>query len=162
MVSRINLPELRASLAQRWPVVVQLGVLAVVLVLSLGALAPTQPARLTVLVPRQATPVPVSSEVIAMPVGTAQKIAAAMPAAPPTRRHAERKAKPGPVVVDINHATLAQWETLPRVGPKMAQRIVDYRRQQGGFKAIEDLLEVKGIGDKTLAKMRPYLRLNGT
>ncbi len=49
--------------------------------------------------------------------------------------------------VNINTASLAQLETLPGVGPSTAQKIIDYRAQSGGFKAIDELKNVPGIGD---------------
>lgn len=51
--------------------------------------------------------------------------------------------------VNINTADAAALETLPRVGPALAERILDWREANGGFTAIEDLLNVAGIGDKT-------------
>ena len=56
--------------------------------------------------------------------------------------------------VNLNTATLEQLETLPRVGPALAQRILDWRESNGRFSAIEDLMSVTGIGDKTFEGMR--------
>jgi len=56
--------------------------------------------------------------------------------------------------IDLNRADRAELETLPRVGPAMAERIVAWREQHGGFRAVEDLLEVSGIGERTLEAMR--------
>jgi comEA protein len=61
--------------------------------------------------------------------------------------------------VNVNTATETELETLPGIGPAMAQRIIDYRKQQGGFKTVADLLEVKGIGDATLAKFRDKVEI---
>ena len=57
--------------------------------------------------------------------------------------------------ISINGSSLAQLDTLPRIGPAMAQRILDARP----FNTIEDLLKVKGIGEKTLEKLRPFVTL---
>jgi competence protein ComEA len=59
--------------------------------------------------------------------------------------------------VDINTANQAELESLPRIGPVLAARILEYRDQNGPFKRIEDLVRVKGIGDKTLERLRPYV-----
>ena len=56
--------------------------------------------------------------------------------------------KPVAAKVNINTATPAELEALPRIGPKVAQRIVDFRSQNGNFKKIEEIMKVKGIGEK--------------
>ena len=57
-------------------------------------------------------------------------------------------------LVNINTADVASLSTLPRIGEKTAQRIIDYRKKNGKFKRIEDLLKVKGIGEKVFAKFK--------
>lgn len=61
---------------------------------------------------------------------------------------------PGAGKVNLNSATLEQLDTLPGVGPVTAQAILDWREDEGPFTAVDDLLEVKGIGDATLAELR--------
>jgi competence protein ComEA len=56
--------------------------------------------------------------------------------------------------VNLNTADAAALETLPRIGPAMAQRILDWREQNGRFSAIEDLLDVAGIGEATFEGLR--------
>ncbi len=71
----------------------------------------------------------------------------------------EPRAKASPEVVHLNTATEADLVQLPGIGPVLAKRILEYRRQVGGFKRIEQLLEVKGIGPKTMERIRPHVRL---
>ena len=59
-------------------------------------------------------------------------------------------------VVDLNSASKAELTNLPRVGEKLAERIIERREELGGFRSVDDLLGVKGIGEKTLDKMRPF------
>jgi competence protein ComEA len=59
--------------------------------------------------------------------------------------------------VNLNTATPAQLEMLPGVGPALAQRIVDYRQQSGGFKKIEELMNVRGIGEASFLKLKPLV-----
>jgi competence protein ComEA len=61
--------------------------------------------------------------------------------------------------IDINTATLDQLETLPRIGEVLGQRIIDYREQHGPFRSIDDLLNVSGIGDATMAGLRPLVTI---
>lgn len=56
--------------------------------------------------------------------------------------------------IDLNSADLAALDTLPRIGPALAQRILDWRDANGRFTAVEDLLAVPGIGDKMLESLR--------
>jgi len=65
--------------------------------------------------------------------------------------------KPTGDKVNLNTATLEELQKLPRVGPKVAQRIVDYRKQNGSFKKIEEIMKVRGIGEKTFARMKDML-----
>lgn len=65
--------------------------------------------------------------------------------------------KPAVDKVNLNTATLEELQKLPQVGPKVAQRILDYRKQNGNFKRIEDIMKVRGIGEKTFAKMKDML-----
>jgi competence protein ComEA len=57
-------------------------------------------------------------------------------------------------LVNLNTATMDQLESLPGIGPALAQRILDYRQEHGPFRSVEDLTNVSGIGDKRLADLR--------
>jgi competence protein ComEA len=62
------------------------------------------------------------------------------------------------VPISLGSATLDQLETLDGVGPATAQKIVAYRTQHGGFRSIDDLANVPGIGPKKLAAIRPHVQ----
>jgi competence protein ComEA len=63
--------------------------------------------------------------------------------------------------ININQASAAQFAMLPRVGSKQADRIVEYRKAHGQFEQIEELMEVKGVGEKLFTQLKPYLALSG-
>jgi competence ComEA-like helix-hairpin-helix protein len=75
-----------------------------------------------------------------------------------TRRRAvaERPLAPGERI-DPSTAPPEQLQRLPGIGPALAGQIVDHREEARGFRRAEDLLEVSGIGEKTLARIRPHL-----
>lgn len=67
-------------------------------------------------------------------------------------------AKPAPTgKVNLNAASTEQLTVLPGIGPKIAARIVEYRQKAGGFKTAQELMNVKGIGEKSFEKLQPYV-----
>lgn len=62
-------------------------------------------------------------------------------------------------VVDINQASREELAVLPGLGPKLAEAIIGYRQERGGFRNLEELLEVPGVGPAKLALFRPFLAL---
>ena len=64
-------------------------------------------------------------------------------------------------VVNVNTADASQLALLPRVGPSVAQKIIDFRKENGPFKSAEDLMLVQGIGEKTYQLLKPYLAVSG-
>ncbi len=60
--------------------------------------------------------------------------------------------------IDINSADKETLASLPGIGPAKAEAILKYRKDNGNFSSIEDLTNVKGIGEKSLARLRPYLK----
>lgn len=63
--------------------------------------------------------------------------------------------------LEINGASQEELEALPRIGPALARRIVRHRRRRGPFGSVEALTQVRGIGPRTVATVRPYLRCGG-
>lgn len=63
-------------------------------------------------------------------------------------------------LIDINQATIAEWEALPGIGPVLASRIVKYRDKIGGFEEIEAVGKTYGIRDSLFEQIKPYLRVN--
>ena len=74
-----------------------------------------------------------------------------------TRRESEPVTPEVSGPVDINTATIEQLQTLKGIGPALAQRILDYREEHGPFTSVEDLLNVKGIGEATLNAFRDHV-----
>ena len=70
------------------------------------------------------------------------------------------KSKPAPAVstpVNLNTATAADLEALPGVGAATARLIIEHREKNGGFKKVEELMNIKGIGEKSFLKLKPMV-----
>ena len=93
-------------------------------------------------------------------------LAATVGAPAVTAEQAQAKAAPAkPAVtsaspVNINTASTSQIEVLPGIGARTAERIVEYRQKNGGFKKIEELMNVKGIGEKSFLKLKPLITVS--
>ena len=85
----------------------------------------------------------------------------ALSLAGPTLTHAAQSPAPAAEkaapAVNLNTASAADLESLPGIGAKTAERILEYRQKNGPFKKIEDLMNVKGIGEKSFLKLKPRL-----
>jgi competence protein ComEA len=88
----------------------------------------------------------------AIPAAAQQPSAKSKPAAAPAKPAGTATAS-----VNINTATQAQLESLPGVGVKAAARILEYRQKNGNFKKIEELMNVKGIGEKSFLKIKALI-----
>ena len=66
-------------------------------------------------------------------------------------------AAPSKPLINLNTATVEQLETLPGIGRKTAERILEHRTKTGSFKRIEELMNVKGIGEKSFLKLKPLI-----
>ena len=72
----------------------------------------------------------------------------------------EKAVKPGAAMgapVNLNTASVAQLESLPGIGLKTAERIVEYRQKNGGFKKVEEVMNIRGVGEKGFLKLKPLL-----
>lgn len=63
--------------------------------------------------------------------------------------------------INVNTADAAGLMCIPGIGETLAGRIVEYRTANGDFKSLDELMNVKGIGEKSLEKLRPYMKLEG-
>ena len=81
-------------------------------------------------------------------------MAAASPSADQTAAQPPQAAQPAASLLNLNTATQAELEKLPGVGPAMAKTIIEYRQKNGGFKKVEELMNVKGIGEKSFLKLK--------
>jgi competence protein ComEA len=71
---------------------------------------------------------------------------------------ASAASKPEPTArVNVNTASVEQLTALPGVGPKLAARIVEHRQKSGAFRSTQELMSVKGIGEKNFAKLEAWL-----
>jgi competence protein ComEA len=71
-------------------------------------------------------------------------------------------AQPSPVgVVNVNTATATELERLPGIGEAKAKAILEERKARGGFKTVEELEDVQGIGKAALERLRPYVSVEG-
>jgi len=88
-----------------------------------------------------------------------EQVAVGLPAAPPPVSEAGAEGQAGPAApVSLGTATVDQLETLPGVGPVLAQHIIDYRTEHGGYRSVDELREVNGIGERRFADLRPLVR----
>jgi competence protein ComEA len=62
--------------------------------------------------------------------------------------------------LNLNTATVSQLEALPGIGKSTAERILEYRDKSGGFKKIEDLMNVRGVGEKSFLKLKPLITVS--
>ena len=83
-------------------------------------------------------------------------------AAQPQAQDAPRAATTASAPLNLNAATVAQLEALPGIGRATAERIVEYRQKSGGFKKPEDLMNVRGIGEKNFLKLKPLVTVAST
>jgi competence protein ComEA len=96
---------------------------------------------------------------IASLVGSAPAPASAAQPRPSPAAQAARTG--GAAVVNINTASAAELDALPGIGAKTAARIVEYRQKNGPFKKIEELMNVRGVGEKNFLKLKAQITVSG-
>ena len=88
----------------------------------------------------------------------AEKVTAPLKVAPDEKSSSAKATKSIPKDVNINTADKEMLTQLPGIGPVLAEAILAYRKDNGNFKSIDELTKVKGIGEKNLAKLKPFLQ----
>ncbi len=97
----------------------------------------------------------ISLAVVALAMGLVQSAYAAEKAA--TETTAKPVTATAAAMVNVNTATVDQLTTIKGLGPKKAQAIVDYRKDNGAFKSVDDLKKVPGISEKLFASIKPQV-----
>ncbi len=101
---------------------------------------------------------PVSSTLAPFVIAMLLLTSASLAAAGQQEKPAAARASAAPAApVNLNTATQAQLESLPGIGAATAKRILEYRQKTGSFKKIEELMNVKGIGEKSFLKLKPHV-----
>lgn len=98
---------------------------------------------------RGTLPIPIASEAESLKIDTTKDASVRL-----------RKLKPGQGKVNLNTASLDEFRRLPGVGPKLADRIVQWRKEKGGFRSPDDLKKIRGIGDKVFKKLEEMVEVD--
>ncbi len=141
-------------LKARWDVVL-ITLLLTVIVGAVGYLLLPQPQLTMTLKPLENTTFAASSS-SPLVSGSRSIITTAAPSLSPPRRASEFSE----LTVNINTADVRELQKLPRIGPKLAQRIVSYRQKNGLFKTPQELTRVSGIGSKSIQNLLPVIKIN--
>ena len=93
---------------------------------------------------------------IVLVLGLVAASVSAQDAAKPPAKATPASAASG-MPINLNTATVAQLETLPGIGKSTAERILEYRQKNGGFRKVEDLMNVRGVGEKSFLKLKSLI-----
>ena len=77
----------------------------------------------------------------------------------PNEDQPQQSVQDKPPLLNINTASAEELESLSGIGPQMAKRIIQYREEHGNFASVDALTEVKGLGEKTLEKLKPFIAI---
>ena len=75
----------------------------------------------------------------------------------PNKDQPQQSVENKPALLNINIASVEELQTLSGIGPQMAKRIIQYREKHGNFTSVDALTKVKGLGEKTLEKLKPFI-----
>jgi competence protein ComEA len=95
-----------------------------------------------------------SIDVLSCLLGTMPSVTVAAQSKSPARSAAK---PPSTSIVNLNTASASDLEGLPGIGAKTAARIVEYRQKNGPFKKVEELMNVRGVGEKNFLKLKPQI-----
>ncbi len=81
----------------------------------------------------------------------------AVPNEAPPKQNIPKQIEVKPTLLNINTASAEELQTLSGIGPQMSQKIIQHRKENGNFYSVDELTNVKGLGEKTLEKLKPFI-----